>query len=282
MATFEKTFSCPGCCNSLGYQIECSTRVGTASLIGFSAYRSPSIPPKKYRKETYSGTLEAFLYGSEDCTGSSSRYWAEASGEHRYNDAGVLVGSLWLVGRGFPGGVDPGSAGPTFLSAAVIVSQWGRGQGTDQSATSDGVRLVNEDDTYDTCFSGIHASTFPTDSVVKTRLSEEDTEEAAMNRSAAEWGEWGSAFCCTSKTFRGPGEFSFSFQQSKYRIRVKGAKDQLVNIELTFTRTDGDPYTETRQFVAQGSEFIDNWQTFEISASSGQGTCLASSRLYIP
>ena len=103
-----------------------------------------------------------------------------------------------------------------------------------------------------------------------------------MARVVASWSEWGAGSCCSSTSGRGGvGLKNFSFVQSEYRMRVKGAVGQLITLYIWFTETgvEGE-FSEVRQFTATGTEFGE-WQSFAIQNSPGTSRCLTRITRYV-
>lgn len=281
MAEIVFTFSCPGCCGSGGFQYQCRSREGTATLCGYPEYTTPSTPPKKYRQKTFGGSLFAEIISTCDGGGTILRTHQSAfSGVNTYN-AATCVATKGSVSTGTAAGHSGFDDINVFSFADNYVTIDG-GHGVETyTRTSKSVVYTPGTGCPQVCGTCCASRQTSCDAATET-LAQEDTEEAAMARAEADWSEWGAGGCCTSKQPRGAGVFTFGFTEAEYRIRVKGEPGQLINLLLTFTRTDGDPYEEIRQFVAAGPEYTDDWQVFSIVASAGHGTCLASVRLYTP
>lgn len=259
-------------CNAGAFQIQCRSRTGTATLCGYGEFTTPSVPPKKYKIITLSGASRQISHDADGCGGSVIGVLEYVyTGSCQYEPAS----SCALVENGswkqlFNGSVI--SSGSTchintFVCPALPVLSRTQKSFTPNPPCAGGGGNSNE------CVV----------SATET-LSGEDTEEAAMSRVSPTWTAWGEGGCCTGKELRGPGVFSFDFTEAQYRIRVAGTPGEPINIEITFSRTDGAPYTETRQFVPTSVSFPENseegWQAFSITASAGKQTCLSGARIY--
>jgi hypothetical protein len=296
MCAFEIKISCPGCCGELGrFQIQCRSRSGNTTLCGYSEFTSPSLPPKKYLKKTHSGRIAGTVYQGSGCGGTHELdAFVNVAGSSQYTPVGsggpdscVLAINLTATG-------DDGSGSQTAIDWNPCnwnnqISNWGAWSGlcgvVSETRTQRIYRNLPE-----SCDAGVSYSKIGLADQAIEQLATEHTEEAAMALSTAEWGPWGPCSnACTAKSQRGPGVFTFNFTESEYRIRVAGVPGSLINIELSFTRSDGSPYTEVRQFVAQQADFPPSpdgnetgWQAFSIQAASGSSTCLTNARIDNP
>lgn len=204
----------------------CSTRGGDAELCGYNEFTSPSSPPKRYRRKTFSGRLTTSFYPAGACSGaaagcdeytlSGARYYdattcahtAAASLSYR-TDSCMSCGALGAPsvesqGESLPA---PGGGITSESVARTVVARTGNGVcgfvGTGGScqyrrATSGDLRMA---------------------------LSEEDTEADARERAVGDWSEYGAcAFglpCCESYTTARTG-FSFSFQEARLKVECDG------------------------------------------------------------
>lgn len=305
MATIEIKLACPGCCGSGGFQVQCRDRTGTAELIGYAEFINPTVPPKLYRKKTYSGSMQMQTDGRfPDCCEFIQQ--ASPTGVNAYNPVtGVLVlgaSYAWAntCSRGpSDGDNSSGVVSPFDASVSTLLSS------TAQVSVNRTSFVARAGTLVDPCGSPYAPSPGGggecADAIWKYEcdeareaLSDEDTEEAAMDRAestAGPWTEWGRGGCCTSKSARAPGVRVFTYRQAQYRIRALGKPGQLVNVEITFTRSfadgsSGSNYSEIRQFSAIKEKYAadddSDYQVFDVTAPAGGVTCMAGAQLYLP
>lgn len=290
-------------CTAGAYQLQCRARAGSASLCGWPEY-IPSTIPRYYLNAVHSGSASITRYGGvgASCGGGPemSTWNAVGSGSKRWNPVGCtlsntaqlsvdihLEDSSSLNGDySFSCPTAPASLDWSMNTCTSLMGLWQESttrtvqtsQGwttgippVDVACGCDGVRTIVD------CGAGL-----------KISLQEEDTEEAAMNRSSATWGAWqtGVGGCCTSTTRGMPAGRNFTFSQAQIRIRVAGAPGSLIHVKLTYGRSDGSSYYEVRQFSATEANFPSNpdagWMEINITTPSGLSTCLLSHELYIP
>jgi hypothetical protein len=269
MAESTFTFSCPGCCgDGAGWEVQCRSRTGIATLCGFREFGTPSNPPKRYKLATLSGSTS-----SQTTYAGGSTWTSEASGSLSINPA---------------------------VSCDAV-----QGEVSHHVTVTNDQPPIDSSDTHqftEPCAYGVHHAFGPglsPVSITKTRkacrlngdsqsgeiaanLSSEDTESMAMSRVVASWSEWGAGSCCSLTSGYG-GVFlnEFGFSQSEYRIRVKGGPGQLITLYVWFTETGvTGEFSEVRQFTAEGPEFGE-WQSFPIQNSPGTTRCLTRIARYV-
>lgn len=205
-------------CASNGCVLECQSKTAIAELCGFAEFGdTPSVPPKKYRKCTFSGAEHGDVYDSLDCSHATGAFFDI-----------VLSGAAEL----------------SATTCALLT------MGT-QSTSTDGNApvVINLTDPLDLCSAAAHpcadtvsvnptscalsatgaccpsssdtAQIHPTDTRTQT-LSEEDTEIDAINRASAAL-PWTASDCAASPAFwtqRGAGDFTFAFRSVQVRGRA--------------------------------------------------------------
>jgi hypothetical protein len=204
---------------SASYAVSCKLQGGTATLIGFSEFASPSSPPKKYLHYAMSGTITASFYATGDCSGSiTGTESTTLSGTAVYD---LVTGGLTDTTNAHV--VDtPGST--TDTSPATKVSTCPASDcrftwtcsATNARADNNGsacCNLAGNNETNSGSFT--HA------------LTVEDSEENAIARLEASFADWSTITggsigtgCSSSWAIRTTG---FSFAYSKARVFITGS-----------------------------------------------------------
>lgn len=200
-----------------------ASELGTATLIGFSEYTTPSSPPKKYRVQTFSGNISTRGYGAAGCVNPTAFGYTDAAptGDTRYNAlTGALSQTQWnrsgnyLSSGGTSGcAVDPstifnqglfgaGSTLDTAQASSVTTAP------TFQSATFPGCPVCNAVGGFSNRRAGTMSRT----------LSEEDTEDDAIVRAAKTAGTSNQAY----RELRGAGDFTFQFREVEITLDFTG------------------------------------------------------------
>jgi hypothetical protein len=213
-----ETFT-PGDANTPGASVayEARLRSGTASLVGYAEFASPSTPAKKYRTITASGTQ------------SQNRYLAGSScgiPEGIPVSSGFLSGNInYDVATGAPSGT------MTYTGTVGVIGTTDVSSMTTLPAPSVGEYTVNNTPTTSTATinSGCFATSIEfqyTELSFKTELTNEDTDVNAITRwrAATSFGSWGSAtFPAASAAYnaRTTG-FTFTYEEAEFRATYTG------------------------------------------------------------
>jgi len=205
---------CCGCdeltgCNCGGNcGLQCRSKGGIATLVGFPEYVSPSVPPRSYRIRTLSGSTTIRASTSSDCSNP-----AEDEAVTTYSGACVfdrLTGdqTAWASIS-----VDGGAGTPTCsLGFNPCFLQQSYTQ-TTRTQTGNGT----------TCCPNGFAYALIVDAGTRTEIqSDEDTEDDAIDRLMAPL-NWTVVTCESASTFRterGAGQFVFEIRKGQVRARV--------------------------------------------------------------
>ncbi len=239
--------SCACCGTCITGTFECRTRGGTASLCGASEYTSPSTPPKKYRTQTFSGTLDICTYqGSPPCTFAAYHDRFIFSGALTTNSSTCISAASPVTssaGTNWAGsGPTPNTCSGISFSIANIVSD---NNASPNAPTDIGNSLITKigfnifqaantaEVTYTaTTFAWSSASIcrglndIPSGAVTAV-LTDEDTDSDAVARLLAggggTWSGWsaGSSTTCLAHYEQRTG-FSFAYQESQWRVTASG------------------------------------------------------------
>lgn len=207
----------------------CSTRTGTATLVGHSEFTSPSSPPKKYLVKTASGQSRACEWNSPGCTGTQSGAdRTEFSGTCTYDaGTGLPTNTLNAAIYSQTGAIGcPGS--PTFSSNSSLACDF---EWTPAAAWTENKTATSYSQTNNGSCNITGGGKYRQGVAGDTRtlaLTSEDTEASARARSTpTAWSAYGGCAdgvpCCeASTTARGAGVFSFDYTEAKLRITVGG------------------------------------------------------------
>ena len=245
-------FSAAGCggAATMPASLSCSTRGGTASLIGYSEFTGMdypfqcnsggiSIPPRKYRTKTYSGSTLYVQYGGPDyCTPGSSCAAGGEFSRDRYDFTGV---DSWPVGGGTEtvGGTRKyySSSGPCPCSPVLSLISTvpantatpgapgmvgfviGACTPTSLSVFGDGI-----------CHTGLSYGTRMATGFSQVSLSDEDTDTDAKTRLlAGAGGTWSGYAAADLPTCRaawqvrtGFGQITFEYRQLRFKLTAGG------------------------------------------------------------
>lgn len=218
-----------GCeCSEIACARECRSKAGIAELCGYSELTSLSVPPKKFLKATFSGSLSGIAYNVSGtggpCEGApeTGRYTYDIGGVAEYDPATCLListGTQTIVATptgGMPSTfIDP-ITGPYPETSSCL--QTVTLTPTTQQITPTG----------NCCVTALTEGGNPGLAQIQsgggrlTVLTVEDTEEAAMERALPEgWNTTGSCLQHTAfRTQRGAGEYSFAFRKGQVRVRL--------------------------------------------------------------
>lgn len=278
------------------YTLQCRTRNGTASLCGFSEQTGhESIPPKKYRVLTGSGSVYRCIYNDSNCSspaGVSDGWIISGSASYNKNTCELTDSSTanLLSGSGCPTSNvigsfslvdDWNSSPPNIIGDLVAYPQIT----TSTSVTQTGIGV---------CFT-FHDSSFgiPFGSA-SLIVSDEDIESDAINRlfpnPNAGWTSFSAPSangCCTaSYVLRNSGDFSFAITQSQFQLSGSGlTPNARFTIPISIYRRilgSSDPYilyetlvyntTTTDSGTFQVVDFVPNDPGFQTYAGVA-GTC---------
>ncbi len=220
-----------GTCLATG--LNCRVRGGTATLIGYSEFVSPSTPPKKYRKKAFSGRNDRCNFNSAaDCNAGTPIQGSDASVfglTCQYDKTTGLLSSTGLNQTLQNFGTCPAS---TLLSTSTDCSAnltAGTQVGVTQTQTSQARYVIGQCILSGSVYSQVTTS-------LKINLSDEDLETDAIARLLAgaggTWGAWtapgslgctGSpASCCLAEYEQRTSAFSFAYDESQARVQVSG------------------------------------------------------------
>lgn len=233
------------------------SEAGTGTLIGFSEYASPSVPPKKYRVQTLSGFTYACDFLGFTCPSSNvrgiSRY--DYSGNATYNaTTGALVNnSVETVratvtnpgigcGENFPNG-----PGFPFNQVPAVTPFAPQNVGDSSTVSSPATRTWT--------WTGACGARFSYHGSVEAALSTEDTEQDAIARASKTPGTSPQSRIET----RGAGDFTFDFRTSTGTLTasdlVPGLSYRITVDLLTEDYGGGSPVNsqDTIDFVASAA-----------------------------
>ena len=80
----------PCTCNN-GCSLECRSKAAAAELCGFDEFADPSVPPKRYRRQTFSGQYTGNVYLGADCTSHTGTFELTWSGAAVYDQASCTL-----------------------------------------------------------------------------------------------------------------------------------------------------------------------------------------------
>lgn len=216
---------CPCCTGPGGGNVQCRSKGGTAVLIGYNEFEDSangivaSVPPKKFRKYTGSGSTSAeYQYYSNIVGGTCSMRGANVIADNGQETQGLIV----QVDTYFYDGIKqeiisrdsttyrPGGSGWACQYAAAMWT-FASVECTVASTTSKKGKPIP----------GISAN----GELVDT-LSSEDTDEAARSREEAKmrWSEPGTCGAAAFVEKRAAGRFDFSFVSVQVRAIVPNVK----------------------------------------------------------
>lgn len=242
---------------TLALTLEGRTLASSATLIGFSEFVSPSVPPKKYLTKTLSGEYHKCSYGNfgacpSTLGPSAGTSGLRYSGSINYNpNTGASVNST-IKQAGTISGMNLVTAWTTWVppnaaTSAVETLTLGTFLSRTQTKTSE----YNSSD--GTCNASY--GTYPEKILLVTLrndLSNEDTEDAAVARmvAAGSWGAWGAISSQGDKKASAVTRAAFTFNSTaaQYRgTRTGLAPNRLFNGQVTLYRRavgSADPWVE--------------------------------------
>lgn len=236
---------------------------GTATLIGFSEYTSPSSPPKKYLTRTLSGSFARVSYLDAACTTVNCTTTSTYSGACTYDpNTGVLTTGGAYVNSGCISGSGPictvGDPAPA-LGDTVVLTPTTR-------------LLTNTLECMPFLGTSVRVLVPPTS---QETLSNEDTEADAIARAPETPGSSNQAF----REARGAGVFSLDFQTVVYTLDVSNLQAGLTyRVEVPLDTEDyggGSSVVTSRtyDFTAAGPthQIVDS-----VEAASGKQVTVGS------
>jgi hypothetical protein len=263
---------------SLPASAECQSKGGTASLIGISEYTSPSTPPKKYRREEVSGTLDNCAYTSAPCStpnGFQGQTKNVFTGARQYDPiTGALTNTqsyaFWSAN----------ADGTATCSNALFRTNnpitWPIAGNPDLSVRTTRSQTQTSDE-----FTGDGICTFETGAISHKRtgsaradLSDEDTEDDAIARALAAIGSWTGGGTCadhTSYAEERTSGFSLAFRTSQTRVVISSGLTAGVSYEARIkiekrVYGSGGAYSAASgedivvPFTASGTSHTTGWQ----------------------
>lgn len=257
---------------------DCRTRSGTATLCGFSEYTAPSVPPKKFLAQKFVGSYSRRNHADlSDCSSTSlvpGTCIVTVSGSNRYKPAGVSCGSP-IIGAtlSVDGGTGPTTVPITTIGQAQCAFACGSDPVYTVSRLSSSISFAVQP-----CAAGCDGD----GGTVAEQLTDEDTEFSAIARAGQgkAWSAWSASACCTLRSQRGAGDFSFSWTEAEVRFTAKGAPGATANIEIVWQQqpVSGvgaiEQKTQILSISCDGSG--EGEQIISVPAASGMMTCLTS------
>lgn len=240
----------PSPCFTLGTALlECRIRGGTATLIGFSEYTTPSSPPRKFRIETIGGSFftcdsDPTLSGQVPASCAGPRITVshrDYSGAASYNAlTGVLTNNqkdqFFITSNSIVQPCTPAGAFSTNETFALPFQPRG-GTVCPTGAPATSLSTTAAVYTYcGTCFMISSVDYRVISGSVNAALTDEDLESDAITRLLAgaggTWGAWiapggvgctgGPPSCCIASYEQRTTLFTFAYQPSQFRITVSG------------------------------------------------------------
>lgn len=238
---------CEGCCGppipclTTG-KLYCRTLAGTTGpLCGVSEF-VPSSPPKKYRVETWSGSVLWYLYWDQDKTCNTKR------GETTESIGGTLVYNQTTCAS-----TDTRSGAGIGSTSCVLVTTTATSKSS--SCTS---ACAN-------CWSTPYDNKCISDSR-QIVLSDEDTPEDAYNRSHTDgsWGSWflasgtippacNPASCCSSAYSTVNVNWTVNYQKAEWKVMATGLTPS-TDYKFFINNYVDDVLVSTSEFITQSDE----------------------------
>lgn len=246
------------CCEGPPCGLTWRTRSGSYSLCGFAEYASPSIPPKKYRRQDISGTLSRcygelanrggehdaydgyYLFSASACAKTNTQerdHYAQEwvnCGTEAFQETYTPPADFAPNNFGFPSALS--------LSASKQVKTWS----------------VVSNDNY--VYGG----------PVTATLNDEDEEDDAIERAGASWSSCSPtvpADCSAYKVARGAGQFSGTYRQLQVKVTVSDTVvGQIYEARIQLQRRvygSTDPFVDYvelfHQFVGVEGIYTSDW-----------------------
>lgn len=262
---------CPCCgaqvaCTSL----ECRKRGGTFTICGFDEYGSPSVPPKRYRTQTLSGSFQE-CFNFSPCAGApTARYSqrSEFSGTYVYSPTNCTETNTQqrLRYETVTSTDQPCPPAGALLDTTTPnrTANLNNGDGTRMPATTTATQVTWTG-------TGVCSSwTTKTGTMAKT-LTDEDTEADAISRANFTWGAWsavsgpgcGGSCCLARWELRGAGDFTTTWQEAEWRAvaSVPNGQHRTIKIDVYRRPFGSGSYTlfQTLTYFVTGG--VDNTAT---------------------
>lgn len=246
--------------------MSCVSRSGTAALIGFDEFTSPSTPPKRYRKKTCSGGWRFATWlncppVTPECAGNTTTH-SDYAGYFEYNaitgaltSTGAYTGQFGCNGAMFSGSLTTaGCTSPEDCSWSLFVSQTLRQNG------DKGACCPSTPPTFATVVYANQADS----------LSVEDTETDAIARASVTTG----SSCLAATEARGAGDFSFVFTTVAYDILcsslLRNRRYRLTYDLLTEDYGGGNAVIEPITFLFRADATTNHFVGLLVAASGKQ------------
>lgn len=225
-------------CNKASVGVQCRSRSGSYTLIGYDEFVNPSVPPRRYKTVVLSGQLRKNIgycpITFEGCDFSTVKSTYTVSGSCGYRPDGTRFsnGSLRVVS-------DLGTTVSDtcdLVSPSTYVCMDEIKTRTSITKQGQGAACTSPDDFT---ISGSYFRIFGSQT---KSLSSEDTESAAIARIARTivWSDWrpvsGGNACCASRSKRGAGQFSGAWTEAELKLTAKGAPHATAVVEITLVQ----------------------------------------------
>jgi hypothetical protein len=226
-----------GCCGVGTAVLACRTRSGSATLCGFDEYTSPSVPPLKYRKKTFSGGIQyCQRNGGAACLApnNGAETWSY-SGFCQYDPATCTLSTASAIytkdTNYVPGTCGPGGTitHPAWTTCSIPSKLDAFDSGSATVALTPTTRTITGTGLCATVGGGF--GYIATGTSTET-LSDLDTDEDAINRAAAAWSGWtntgdGTGGTCVPSTcckasIQIRTTFTFTYQAAQFRATLSG------------------------------------------------------------
>lgn len=219
--------------------LQCQSKSGSATLIGYSEFTTPSLPPKKYRRQESTGSETAWNYGANSsCSGTP----VGTVGPCTFASWGQydrVTGILSTGGSNSCGGPIP----------AVHVTTCGRNVILTPT-------LLTAAPVFDCCSNGAGSYLKTQGDFAYNTLSDEDTEDDAIARAGGAYAAGEGFSGCESgpafRSVRAVGQFTFSWREKRVRAAWAAAPTSSYTLTYTFGRRaigSSGPYAAISQVV---------------------------------
>jgi hypothetical protein len=210
---------------SVGGGLQCRSKGGTAQLCGRPEYTDPSTPPRMYRRQEWNGDLLSCRYEQPACSTPHPDF-----GPSKANYEGVqifdaadceLVNDAWRDGySGGPGQCASASTLGSHTSlSAIVPTNLSNGGLTVGRISTTRTQIKWGPSGAQACFE-FFGSYLSISGSVTVALSEEDTEEDAIDRALAATEDWETGTCADHSSIREVRTSGFSFTYRKGQTRV--------------------------------------------------------------
>lgn len=208
--------------------LQCQTKSGTATLVGFDEYTSPSVPPKRYRLKTLSGGIPSgIVYSGSNCTGTPGpECTLVISGSCGYNADGSPITDTTQAVRTGGGDCPYTHTGICGVEAArpgdtLVLTQTTKGYTNDALCHPFGGGSIR----------------YASGNTQQETLTVEDSEDDAIARAGGAYIAGDGISGCESgpafKSVRSAGQFSLSFRAK--RVRAAWSANPTSSYTLTYT-----------------------------------------------